>query len=323
MAAHHYVSKFHLRGFCDPSSTPTPDPWLWVGDIEQSVVKRRSPKNIGTVADLYEGPGAFADSAVTIETFLANEVEAPAAKELRVFATSEFKSSDTLPPALMRYLAWAAARPLATQLLNIKWATEFGSLLTGPVVEPPPVGMSSTIDRHRPIRLLHAVTGKTIIVDTRDDSSELLDAGWIPDPSETANFLEGIHIQAYYFQSRWFPRLQWTTLRPPSGSYFIIGDRPVGWGTPDCLDAPPSCLRDPSAFLIAPLTHSLALVGRNNMKPWSVTPNQVNAILAAWSKKWVAGPTEQCVADALFDRDDAVIDSRILSAQDATGYDGH
>ena len=120
-----------------------------------------------------------------------------------------------------------------------------------------------------------------------------------------ANFLEGVHIQSYYFQSRWFPRLKWFTLRPPSGSYFIIGDRPVGWGVPDCLDAPPCCLRDPSAFLIAPLSRELVLVGRNNSEPWEITPREVNHLLATWSYDWIAGPTKDVVEGAIRDRQEA------------------
>src|SRR5262249_31135368 len=57
---------------------------------------------------------------------------------------------------------------------------------------------------------------------------------------------------------------------------------------PECLDAPPCCLRDKSAFLIAPLSRSLALVGRNDSTPWAVTPSQVDALLAAWSLDWIA-----------------------------------
>jgi hypothetical protein len=32
------------------------------------------------------------------------------------------------------------------------------------------------------------------------DADELLDDGWIPDTAEQSNFLEGVHIQACYFQ---------------------------------------------------------------------------------------------------------------------------
>lgn len=117
--------------------------------------------------------------------------------------------------------------------------------------------------------------------------------------TEPANFLEAVHIQAYYFQVRWFPRLRWFTLRPPEGQYFVIGDRPVGWGVPDCLEAPPNCLRDESAFLVAPPTRSLALVGRNDSTPWQVTPEQMNTMLAAWAHEWVAGPTKEVAIEAL------------------------
>jgi hypothetical protein len=135
-----------------------------------------------------------------------------------------------------------------------------------------------------------------------DDVGALLDEGWIPDPAEQSNFLEGAHIQAYYFQARWFPRLRWFTLRPPEGQHFVIGDRPVGWGVPDCLDAPPCCLRDEAAFLVAPLSRDLLLVGRNSTTPWQVTPTRVNALLAAWAHDWVVGPTREVVAQALADR---------------------
>lgn len=303
MAAQHYVSKFHLREFCDPRSLATPDPWLWVGNLNDGSVKRRSPKNVGTAAGLFEGPGGLSDRTATLEDFLANKVEGPASLALRTISSVVSGDISALPEPLMRYLAWAAARSLPMQRLEIEWANRFGSILDGTAVEPPPDGLADGINR-RDLRLLHPASGEKVVVRS-DDASSLFDVGWIPDPSEKANFLEGAHIQAYYFQARWFPRLHWFTLRPPSGSFFVIGDRPVGWGVPDCLDAPPCCLRDPSAFLIAPLTRSLALVGRNDREPWSVTPTQVNAILASWSHDWIAGPTSECVVDALRDRKDA------------------
>ena len=302
MSDQHYVSKFHLREFCDPSSIGTRDPWLWVGSLAEGSVKRRSPKNIGTAADLFDGPGGLARPATTIESFLANEIEGPAAHALRAMSRRESGAASDLPAPLMRYLAWATSRSLPMQRLEAEWAIRFGSLLESPMAEPPPSGLTGGTDRQRGVSLIHPTLGRTVL-NQADDPTELFDSGWIPDPGNQSNFLEGVHIQAYYFQVRWFPRLQWFTLRPPSGDFFIIGDRPVGWGVPDCLNAPPCCLRDPSAFLIAPISRDLALVGRNNREPWSVTPSQVNAILAAWSHDWIAGPTSACVAEAIRDRE--------------------
>lgn len=302
MAAHHYVSKFHLREFLDPNSLSTPDPWLWLGKVSDGSGKRRAPKNVGTAPDLFDGPGGLAQAESTIEAFLGNYVEGPASRALRkvIGQVGELKE---LPLELMRYLAWAASRPLPMQRLEVQWSTRFASLLDAPLAESPPEGLADTSDRTRPVQLLHPALGETTIAAGRD-LSVLLDAGWIPDPREPSNFLEGVQIQAYYFQARWFPRLHWFTLRPPVGEFFIIGDRPVGWGVPDCLDAPPCCLRDPSGFLIAPLSRSLVLVGRNDLDAWELTPRQVNAILAAWSYHWIAGPTSDVVASALRDRED-------------------
>ena len=304
MSRQHYVSRFHLSAFCDPASTGTRDPWLWIGSTADQSVRRRSPKNVATVPGLFDGPGGFSEPEASLETFLANDVEGPAAAALRRLLQST--SIDQLPPEVMRYLAWAASRSLPMQRLEADWATRYRPTLNGPMAEPPPPALAALQSRHRSIRLIHPVLGERRELSS-EDADEFLDEGWIPDSTEQSNFLEGVHIQAYYFQVRWFPRLRWFTLRPPQGQYFVIGDRPVGWGVPGCLDAPPCCLRDEAAFLIAPLSRSLTLVGRNDSTPWEVTPSQVNALLAAWSLDWIAGPTADVVADALRDRSCLVV----------------
>jgi hypothetical protein len=299
MPGQHYVSRFHLSAFSDPSSTGTPEPWLWIGSTKDQSVRRRSPRNVATVPKLLDGPGGFSEPEASLETFLANDVEGPAAAALRRLLQST--SIEQLPPEVMRYLAWAASRSLPMQRLEADWATRYRPTLNDPMAEPSPPALAVLHSRHRSIRLIHPALGELREVSSQA-ADELLDDGWIPDSAEQSNFLEGVHIQAYYFQVRWFPRLRWFTLRPPQGQYFVIGDRPVGWGVPECLDAPPCCLRDEAAFLIAPLSRSLALVGRNDSTPWEVTPSQVNAMLAAWSFDWIAGPTADVVADALRDR---------------------
>lgn len=296
MADQHYVSKFHLTGFCDPVSTGTRDPWLWLGSTADGTVRRRSPKNVATIAGLFDGPGGLAEPGASLEIFLANEVEGPAATSLRRLLRNT--SIEQLPPEVMRYLAWAASRSVPMQRLEADWGSRYHPAQSGPMVEPLPPALAELQSRNRTIRLVHPVLGEDREVPSQD-ADGLLDDGWIPDTSEPANFLELVHMQAYYFQVRWFPRLRWFTLRPPEGEYFVIGDRPVGWGVPECLDAPPCCLRDEAAFLVAPLSRSLALVGRNDSTPWEVTPSQVNGLLAAWSHDWIAGPTERVVDEAL------------------------
>lgn len=300
-AQHHYVSRFHLRQFCDPDSLSLRDPWVWLGDTASGSIRRRAPKNVGTAPELFDGPGAFSDSTRKLEHFLANEVEAPAALALRELVGHPDGAAIEVPQPLMKYLAWAGSRSIAMQQVATDWATRFRDVLNIPMAEPPPAGLPSG-GRLRPVRLIHPQSGKTLGDVRSEDVASLLDDGWALDLSDRANFLELCHIQAHYFQVRWFPRLRWFLLRPPDSGWFILGDRAVGWGVPTCLDAPPCCLRDPEAFLVAPLTRSLALVGRNNSQEWQVTPTTVNAMTAAWAREWVVGPTRDVVALALSDR---------------------
>ena len=82
MSKQHHVSRFHLSGFCDPAGVGTRNPWLWIGSTADQSVRRRSPKNVGTVPGMFDGPGGFSDASASLEMFLANEVEGPAATTL-------------------------------------------------------------------------------------------------------------------------------------------------------------------------------------------------------------------------------------------------
>ncbi len=82
-AQHHYVSKFHLMQFTDPDSLAMKDPWVWQGFLPDGPVKRRAPKNVGTANLMFDGPGGLADRDATLESFLADEVEGPAAEAMR------------------------------------------------------------------------------------------------------------------------------------------------------------------------------------------------------------------------------------------------
>jgi len=247
MPGQHYVSRFHLSAFCDPESTSAPDPWLWIGSTNDQSVRRRSPKNVATVPKLFDGPGGFAEPGASLETHLVNEVEGPAPVALRRLIGST--SIKQLPPEVMRYLAWAASRSLPMQRLEASWATRYPLALSAPMVEPPPPALAKLQPRDGKIRFVHPVLGEDREV-TSQDADGLLDDGWIPDTSEPS--LERVHMQAYYFQVWWFPRLCWFTLRPPDGQYVVIGDRPVGWGVPDCLDAPPLLLAGSIGFSDCP-----------------------------------------------------------------------
>jgi hypothetical protein len=299
-AQHHYVSKFHLRQFLDIDSLRGKDPWLWQGWVSDGSIRRRAPKNVGTERLLFDGPGGLANREADLETFLAREVEGPAAVAMEEFCSRHPRHAAALgiPQELMRYLAWAAARSLPMMQLFSDWARTNRPSQGQQFVEPPPEGLLATTDPKRAIAMTHPMLG-TRKWPPDSDFDRLTDEGWTPDYRDPANFLESVHMQAYYFQTRFFPRFHWFTLRPPQGEFFVIADRAVGWAADGFLEAPPSCLRDPSAYVLAPISRDLVLIGRHTTDAWKVAPARINGIIACWAREWIAGPTQGVVEDAL------------------------
>lgn len=113
-----------------------------------------------------------------------------------------------------------------------------------------------------------------------------------------------LHLQAWYFQVRHFPRLSWVRLDAPVGEWFVTSDRGVAWLADGCADTPQAALRHATAQVVAPLTRGLALVGGHETCRLDVTPRQVNQFVAFAASNWVAGPTCDTVERALSDREE-------------------
>ena len=113
-----------------------------------------------------------------------------------------------------------------------------------------------------------------------------------------------LHIQAWYFQVRHFPRLSWVRLQPHDREYFITSDRSVAWLADGYADTPPAALRHPTAQVVAPLNKTVALVGRHGAGTLGMTPREVNRFIAFAASGWIAGATSDVVRQALSDRHD-------------------
>jgi len=298
----HYVSQFHLRGFTDPTDNKPHEPWLWVGDCSTRSIERRAPKNVAWTTNLFSGPGGLQDRASSLESYLATNVESPAAFALRGFLSRTSGQRHTVPAEVGRYLAWAAARSVSMRRLYQSWIEDLPDPADTVFVEPPPSGF----EEMTPVTRLHRMEHPTLGV--RDDvRSEEVDAlrrqGWrflLADD----DFLELVHLQAWYFQVRFFPRLRWIILEAPPGGCFIVGDRPVVWGLKDVVDAQPSALRHPNVQLFATLTRSVALYAHHPLRdpPEAVSFREVNRVIATAATRWIAGPTRSVVLESLTER---------------------
>lgn len=294
----HYVSQFHLKGFTDPNVCEPLEPWLWVGDCTTRLIQRRAPKNLAWSRALFAGPGGLADRNASLESHLAAEVESPAAFALRTFLSRPQGERALIPSELGRYLAWAAARSLSMRQLYQEWIDTTRTQNEVDYVEEPPTDFDQIASVTRLHRMEHPMRG--VREDVPPEEVDLLRGqGWRLVLTDD-DFLELVHLQAWYFQVRFFPRLRWIVLEAPPGGYFVIGDRPVVWGFQGLLTAKPNAMRNPNVQVFAPLTRSLALFAYHleGSLPRSIDHREVNRVIALAARDWIAGPTRQVVAEA-------------------------
>lgn len=296
----HTVPRFYLSGFVAPRSAVEHDPFVYLGNLATGEVKRRSPKNVSISRGLYDGPGSFPDPDTSVERQLS-KIEWAAASAIRTLATHPNRLDLPVLPAIWRFLSWQAARTPGWMRLEAAWAEEWDPNAPADVVEGPPDGFELIRDRPRAQLLVLPTTGETREAATFDEFKSLRAQGWRW-KLRNDDHLEMLHVQAWYFQTRHFPRLAWVRFNAPQGTSFITSDRAVAWIVDGCANAPPSALRHSSAQVVAPLTSNIALVGRHGTARLDVTPREVNRFIASAASDWVAGSSLDTVEQAMRDR---------------------
>ncbi len=271
---------------------------VWIADDRGS--KPRSPKSLSIAPGLYDGPGGFDTPGASIEDHLA-KIECAAATAIRKFVATKPEEGTTVPPEIWRFLAWQAARTPGWMDLEEEWIYHWDPNVDVPVVEPPPDGINSIRDRVRGYCLENPDTGERLEVTDSDEFRSYFKRGW-KWVLRSDDKLELLHMQAWYFQVRHFPRLSWVRLNAPDDEWFVTSDRGVAWLADGCADTPPAALRHPTAQVVAPLTRKVALVGRNATHKLQVTAREVNRFIASAASDWVAGPTKKVVEQAILDR---------------------
>jgi len=296
----HTVPRFYLRGFAAPESESNADPYVWVGILETGEVKRRSPKNLSICRGLYDGPGGLADRNESIERHLS-KIETAASSAIRKFTATAPLSGSHPPAEIWRFLAWQAARTPGWLDAVQASVNEWDPSKPVEVVEPPPEGFGEANSASRSYCVEEPETGARAEARDEQELIQYRSRGW-KWVLRTDDKLELMHVQAWYFQVRHFPRLKWVRLNTPAGDSFITSDRAVTWLVRGIAHTPPAALRDDSAQLIAPLTRETTLFGSNQTAPLGITPREVNILVASTASSWIAGPTEKVVQQALEDR---------------------
>jgi Protein of unknown function (DUF4238) len=250
-------------------------------------------------------PGGFDDPGKSIEAHLS-QVESAASSAIREFlATEPVEGNDPLA-AICPFLAWQAARTPRWLQLVPEWVNDWDPDAPIEVVEPPPEGFGDIKDRSRRHCVEDPRSGESREVANFEELKAYRKRGW-KWVLRSDDLLEMMHIQAWYFQVRHFPRLSWVRLNTPDGEWFITSDRVVTWLVEGFADTPPAALRYPTKQVVAPLRRKTALVGRHETHKLGVTPREVNRFVASTASDWLAGPTRGIVEQALHDRTAALL----------------
>jgi Protein of unknown function (DUF4238) len=298
----HTVPKFYLNGFVTHRIKHGEEPYLWIGTIADGKIVRKAPTNVSVLPGYYDGPGALVERDASLEKHLA-KIESAAASEIRKFVRLPAQEKSNLPAEIARFLAWQAARTPGWISLVQEWANEPIRATRVALVEPLPSGIEKIKESTRPVTLMNPNTGDKRRV-TSEQIDSLLNSGWKWEFSEEDR-LEAMHMQAWYFQVRHFPRLKWTKLRAPNEDQFLTSDRAVAWLADGYANTPPSALRHHAAEVVAPLTKNVALIGRNSDREVGLTARQFNLRVAMCASRWIAGPTQEVVQSALLDRQES------------------
>lgn len=292
----HTVPRFYLSGFAAAPDSDRREAFVFVGSIADGSIARRAPKNLSVVRGYYDGPGGFDNRNVTLESHLSR-IEWAAAGAIKRLALEGVSTGAKVPPEVWRFVAWQAARTPAWMSIVEADIRTWDPNDTVEVVESTPTGMENIREATRTLTVRHLGSGETREV-SFDDYKTMFSDGWRW-ALNGDDRLEMIHLQAWYFQVRHFPRLHWKLIAPPTGQSFITSDRCVSWSAGGEVGIPPSALRHESAEVLAPLTCRLALIGRREAEPGPVSAREVNNRIALSSIEWIAGSSENVVREAL------------------------
>jgi hypothetical protein len=274
----HTVPRFYLAGFVAPESESGHDPYIWIGSLETGQIVRKSPKNISIARGVYDGPGGFESADASIEVHLSR-IESAGSRAIRDFVAAP-AADVKMPSELLRFVAWQAARTPGWMELVQQWMDEFDPDAPIETVEAPPAGLLDAKARFRAKCMENPATNERLEIDDEEMFRQLKKSGWRWILSKD-DHLEMLHIQAWYFQVRHFPRLSWSRLTAPPNQWFITSDRGVAWTADGCANVPPAALRHPTAQVVAPLTRTVTLLGRHAAAYVPVSPREVNQVVAS------------------------------------------
>jgi hypothetical protein len=225
MADHHFVPQFYLRQFLDPASVGTPDPWVWVADLEPGEVSRRAPRNLANRAGYYSSPGGTTVAETEAVERLFSHMETAAAPIVRNLN----RGDDTLTPQewsdLLYFAAFLAVRTPSVRDNFEQFFSDVAEMMLR-VSASHPAHFAETWQKANPDRTL---TPEEI----EQARQQLLKKNGFKIRAQPILSLQAAFDGAKDTIYPVFMQMPWVILRPSTAdSFFLTSDTPVGWVDP-------------------------------------------------------------------------------------------
>jgi hypothetical protein len=218
---HHYVPKFYLRSFVDVSTPAGYKPYLWVVDLDNRKVRRRSPENAAALTDYYAvGAG---DERYEVEEYLG-AVESMASPALARLL-GDVEAVEPQDQAVLSYFA-------AVQLVRVPqfrdrleaFITDIGQTLSQMLLHSRDAYAQALRESH---------PGRVFSEDEVDSYYEAARraGGYRVKANPSASLRHGLNVVPKIAEL--LNRMSWAIMEPAGADNFWTSDNPVYYINPD------------------------------------------------------------------------------------------
>lgn len=221
---HHFVPRFYLRGFRDPSIPEGQEPWLWVADLKERVVGRRAPKNIGKAANYYASPEFDQTAEETVEQGLS-KIESTVAPVVKKLLRGELDLTGQERVDLLFFMAFFVARVPFFRNTIEQFAADVAKMI---------LQVSASHPEHFEQTFREALKGQDELTPEEIEEKRK----WVLDDTKYTVKASPKLSLAIGFQAALntifpiFDQMRWLILQAGESERFITCDSPVSWFDP-------------------------------------------------------------------------------------------
>jgi uncharacterized protein DUF4238 len=217
----HFIPRFYLAGFQDPTTPSGQTPWVWIADLQDETVARRAPKNVGARADYYSFPDG-GEPNEEVETLLG-QIESRAAPIIVRLRNGDLALGGQERADLGYFIAFLAARVPAFRDVFEKFMGDVADSV---------LMMSASRPEYFTATYREANRGKDLTDDEIEEARQAILRGGFKVRAKPAISLLAAVEAANDTIYPVLDQMRWAFVSAGAGDEFVTCDNPVSWLDP-------------------------------------------------------------------------------------------